>query len=83
MEREQQLKKGIAECLEREENDCEGKVQLVNTFMLKIQLLKQEIVSSAQEDDIEILRQAKKRTSMCEEIKGSKSKELVAHQVNA
>jgi hypothetical protein len=51
--------------------------------MLRIQLLKQEIVASSGEDEIEILKQAKKRVALCEEIKGPKTKELLSYQVNS
>jgi hypothetical protein len=70
MEREQHLKRQISEHLEKEEQDCDGKVGELNSIIYKIAMLKQEIVASASEDEIEILRQAKKRSHMCDEVKG-------------
>jgi len=81
-ERESALKKQISDNLVREEEECNLKMKEIKGSMHLIRDLKSEIIASSQENEIDMLNKAKLRTSLCEEVNGTKTKDLASISIN-
>lgn len=82
LEREQAQKRTVSELLIREEEECNTKLRDIQELIDCINGLKQEIVASSTEGEIEMLRKSKIRSRICEEINGQRARDLTSIKID-